>query len=726
MKRFLSELRRRRVLRVAGVYLVTAWAAIEVADVIFPRLGLPDWTVTFVVALAFIGFPVAVILAWAFDITPDGIRQESPGQHTSRVGRPPAAWLGLGILIGLVGFGGYAYITGPSESADVELDAGRIAVLPFEVRAGPDLQYLGEAFVDLLSAKLHDAGELSSVDPAALLGQLSADTGAPLDPDQAQRVALRFGAGYFVLGSILRLGDDLEIQARLYDADRDVVAAATVTTPESGLTGAVDDLARQLLADRLKGPGAELTRIAAAATASLPALKSYLQGEARLRRGDAEGAVAAFEEAITSDSTFTYAWFRLAVARSWMPRSSSAYAATEDAIAAAMAGAPGLPERERTLVRLFDAYWAGGSVVAEELAWRILSAQPENLDARYYLGEVLFHGAAGRGRDIQEARDPLERTLALQPDHAFALVHLVDLALARGDAPAVDSLGLRLTALSPELAPQVAAYRAVLTDGADPTRPLALALDDVPGEIIADIAWRATALTRRPDVAEAFARVLESSTRSPAIRQAAAEMLAGTAAAEGRWDHAMSLLEPYLDSPGATTFAAQLVLSGGDAAPRESRRLLANRLDEGQPAEDARAGDAAPANVVRTYLAARLALSLGDAARYTTAYERLRRLAQNPGRITADPRDRATYHLTALRAHRAAAEGRASDAIAVLQSPAMESMDNEEGFLLADLLADQGRSDLAERWYRALPEFQSEVYTVLPLLAVGGNSRTAR
>ncbi len=71
----LAELKRRHVFRVTVVYGATAFVVIEVADLIFPHLGLPEWTVTLVVALAFLGFPIALVLAWAFDLTPEGVRR---------------------------------------------------------------------------------------------------------------------------------------------------------------------------------------------------------------------------------------------------------------------------------------------------------------------------------------------------------------------------------------------------------------------------------------------------------------------------------------------------------------------------------------------------------------------------------------------------------------------------------------------------------------------------
>ena len=77
LSRFYRELKRRKVIRVALTYAIVAWLLVEIASVVFPELLLPDWSVRLVIALLIVGFPVALVLAWAFDLSPDGIRPES-------------------------------------------------------------------------------------------------------------------------------------------------------------------------------------------------------------------------------------------------------------------------------------------------------------------------------------------------------------------------------------------------------------------------------------------------------------------------------------------------------------------------------------------------------------------------------------------------------------------------------------------------------------------------
>jgi len=84
-----AELRRRKVFRVAVVYAVAAWLAIQVADAVFEPLGLPAWTLKLVIVLALLGFPLACALAWAFDVTPEGI-ERTPAPGTFPAGTPAA------------------------------------------------------------------------------------------------------------------------------------------------------------------------------------------------------------------------------------------------------------------------------------------------------------------------------------------------------------------------------------------------------------------------------------------------------------------------------------------------------------------------------------------------------------------------------------------------------------------------------------------------------------
>jgi len=95
-QQFFAEMKRRRVFRVMAVYGVVAFGLIEAADIMVPRMALPDWTVTFVVGLALLGFPIAIVLAWAFDLTPEGVQrtgEAAPGELGAIIAAPASTLL---------------------------------------------------------------------------------------------------------------------------------------------------------------------------------------------------------------------------------------------------------------------------------------------------------------------------------------------------------------------------------------------------------------------------------------------------------------------------------------------------------------------------------------------------------------------------------------------------------------------------------------------------------
>ena len=78
LSQFWQELKRRKVIKVIAMYAATAFIIMEAAEIMLPRLGLPDWTVTFIIILLIVGFPIVIILSWIFDVTPEGIKKTEP------------------------------------------------------------------------------------------------------------------------------------------------------------------------------------------------------------------------------------------------------------------------------------------------------------------------------------------------------------------------------------------------------------------------------------------------------------------------------------------------------------------------------------------------------------------------------------------------------------------------------------------------------------------------
>lgn len=350
-------------------------------------------------------------------------------------------------------------ITIPSEQPEPSPNV--IAVFPFAVRGPEELTYLGDGLVDLLITKLDGAGELRTVDPRP---QLSPAT--EIDRVRARALARRFGAGLALLGSVTVAGRRLHLRASLVQVltDTEVLAEAS-GEDERALFDVVDDLVRQLLARQTASIGGHMARLAARTTSSLTALKAYLTGERAFRTGRYSEAVSAFSEAIDHDGAFFLARYRLAAAQAATGRVDEA----RSAASAAWVGRLRLTDHHRLLLTAQIA-WLDGALANAENAWlQALDERPEDVEAWYHLGHLLFEFNPLRGRSALEGRGPLERTVALDSKHVAALGLLVRLAALEHDRKRVGSLAERLLALSPA-AEQALVVRAIRVWAGDDDR----------------------------------------------------------------------------------------------------------------------------------------------------------------------------------------------------------------------------------------------------------------
>lgn len=240
---FWRELKRRHVYRVAAAYVVVGWLLIQIATQVFPIFHMPDWTAQLVVLLILVGFPIALVLAWAFDVTPAGVqRTDDEGQPVLRRARHGTLSIALlGILVAiLAGFGYWwwrrpgpstqatAAASAPSTSvqtsATVQIKSGStstsrtvssksIAVLPFENESGDK----GERFFsDGLAEDLITA--LSQFKGLKVINSNSSFRFRG-SHDSVATIANRLGVAHLLEGGVQRLGDEVRIRAELVDAD---------------------------------------------------------------------------------------------------------------------------------------------------------------------------------------------------------------------------------------------------------------------------------------------------------------------------------------------------------------------------------------------------------------------------------------------------------------------------------------------------------------------------
>src|SRR5437764_1998680 len=130
-----AELKRRNVYKVAVAYVVVGWIVVQVTTQVFPFLEIPNWIVRLVIALVAIGFPIALVIAWAFELTPQGIKRTEDVDATAQRRRKSYAWIYIVIVGALVSAGLFLlgrYGFRAKESSASELPTKSIAVLPFE------------------------------------------------------------------------------------------------------------------------------------------------------------------------------------------------------------------------------------------------------------------------------------------------------------------------------------------------------------------------------------------------------------------------------------------------------------------------------------------------------------------------------------------------------------------------------------------------------------------
>ena len=445
-----AELRRRNVFRVGAAYLVVAWLLIEVSDTVFPRLGLPEWTVTFIIALLALGFPLSLFFAWAFELTPEGVRRSeeiaSPAPGESRQRRLADVMI-IGSLVAVIGimaverawFGG-ARDRGDAAvrvqaAAPVEAPAAAgatsrsIAVLAFEdLSPEGDQEYFADGIAEEILNLLAKLPELK------VAGRTSAFQFKGQHHD-LRRIGESLGVEAVLEGSVRKAGDRLRITAQLIGtADGFHLWSETYDRELTDVFAIQDDIARSI-ADALQ---VELLGIVAERgrpTENLEAYQLYLQGRHLiLQRGAANlrAAVRHLERAVTLDPALAPAWADLAVGLALIP-------AYEWAVKRAPYARRALEAADRALAldpRLAMAYVARSFTFLNDAQWglslaeieKAVALEPQNETAWFY--HAMAHHGIG---DIDVALASAERAYAIAPAAGVNAGWLAALHLGRGD-----------------------------------------------------------------------------------------------------------------------------------------------------------------------------------------------------------------------------------------------------------------------------------------------------
>jgi TolB-like protein/Tfp pilus assembly protein PilF len=386
-RHFVSELRRRNVYKVAVAYAVVGWLVAQVATQIFPFLEIPNWIVRLVIVLIAIGFPIALVIAWAFEATSEGIkRTEVADAMPTAMSHKRHAWIfvvivGAALSVGLFFIGRY---TGRNAASTSELAAKSIAVLPFDnLSRDPDNAYFAEGVQDEILTRLAKVADLKVISRTSTQRFKSA-------PSDLREIAKQLGVMHIVEGSVQKANDQVRVNVQLINALSD--AHLWADTYDRKLTDifSVESEIAKTIADTLQAKltGSEKQMMAAQPTSNTEAYELYHKGKSlwEKRSGDnIPKAIAYYEQAIAHDPNYALAYAGLAKAYILLPFYTGA-----------------------------DRLDAGSK--AKDAALKALQLDPNLVEAHAAFGKVLFF----REIDLAGAMREYKRAIELNPNDATA------------------------------------------------------------------------------------------------------------------------------------------------------------------------------------------------------------------------------------------------------------------------------------------------------------------
>jgi TolB-like protein len=341
LRNFFAELKRRNVYKVAIAYGVVAWLLMQVASQIFPFFEIPNWAVRLVVLLLVIGFPVAMILAWAFELTPEGIKRTESADELPKKTSRNRAWLYVVVIGGAISaslffFGRYTAIS--KQGGLTELPAKSIAVLPFDnLSCDPDNAYFTEGIQDEILTRLAKVADLKVISRASTQRFKSA-------PDNLPVIAKQLGVTNILEGSVQKSANQVRVNVQLINALTDAHLWAEIYDRKLTDIFAVESDIAKTIAETLRAKltGPEKHAISAKPTDDPEAHQLYLKGRFfwNKRSGsDLLKAIDYFSQAIEKDPNYALAYAGIADSYNVLFFFSSAGIAPKEAFPKAKAAA---------------------------------------------------------------------------------------------------------------------------------------------------------------------------------------------------------------------------------------------------------------------------------------------------------------------------------------------------------------------------------------------------
>jgi TolB-like protein/Flp pilus assembly protein TadD len=440
---FFEELQRRKVYRVAAAYIIAAGFIIQMGSAIFPAWELPNWTFRLVVVLLLIGFPVALILAWAFDVTPEGIRATKGTAAETHLRRNMVILLAIGVIVSAAA----GFFLLPRASGR-KIDKS-IAVLPFENLSGdPDNAYFADGIQDDILTNLSKIGDLKVISRTSVMSYRGSGTRNVRDIGKA------LGVATLVEGSVRRIGNRVRVNVQLINADNDEhIWAEDYDRELTDVFAIQTDLAQKIVYTlQAKLSPNEKARLDRRPTQDPNAYLLFVQAHDYANRTDmfqdtSLKAEPLFEQAIKLDPNFSLAYAGLSMVESWVYHSFDPLPARREKARLnadeALRLQPDLPEGH---LALGFSYYYGDRDYQRALAEFEIAKRGLPNEAQAYMAIGAIQRRQGKWI---ESTENLEKAAALDPKNVGILCNLGYSYMAQRNFEAASKIFDRAIAAEP-------------------------------------------------------------------------------------------------------------------------------------------------------------------------------------------------------------------------------------------------------------------------------------
>jgi TolB-like protein/Flp pilus assembly protein TadD len=462
MSGFFEEVQRRKVYRVAAAYIIAAGFIIQIGSAVFPAWELPGWAFRLVVVLLLVGFPIALILAWAYDVTPQGIRAtptpSTPGSHRRR---NVIMLIGIGVIISAAA----GFFLLPRVSAR-KMDKS-VAVLPFQnLSDEKENAYFADGIQDDILTNLSKIGDLKVISRMSVMSYRGDGV------RNAREIGKALGVSTLLEGSVRRIGNRVRVSVQLINADDDEhIWAEDYDRDLTDVFAIQTDLAQKIAASlQAKLSPNEKERLDRQPTQNSDAYLLFIQAHDYANRAehsldDSLKAEQLFEQAIKLDPKFAAAFAELSMVESTIYHTFEPTPARREKARLnadeSLRLQPNLPEGHLALG--FSYYYGDRDyerALAEfEIAKRDL---PNQADAYFAIGAI-----QRRQGKWTESNANLNKAAALDPKNVSILINLAYSYMALRDFDAAEKMLDRAAAVAPQswAALGLKAYLAILSKG---------------------------------------------------------------------------------------------------------------------------------------------------------------------------------------------------------------------------------------------------------------------